>query len=139
MIYQLDTHLPSLGVSCLLGGKLLLACESNAENPDMMLNHHNVRDQSYFPINRINVRDLGGMCRHTAVKSSKYKMHHTEKVNGTYFRRLQPEGVAISGLDVAVGLDQRLPLLHHGPQLVSGQAHAVEVGQAVLTLKQKDS
>merc|ERR1719411_1073999 len=70
-------HLPSLGVGSLLGGQLLLACESNAENP---------------------------------------------------------EGVAIGGLDVAVGLDERLPLLHHGPQLVSGQAHAVEVGEAVLAL-----
>merc|ERR1719391_1594267 len=70
-------HLPSLGVGSLLGGQLLLACESNAENP---------------------------------------------------------EGVAISGLDVAVGLDEGLPLLHHGPQLVSGQAHAVEVGEAVLAL-----
>merc|ERR1719370_2357618 len=71
------SHLPSLGVGSLLGGQLLLACESNAEDP---------------------------------------------------------EGVAISGLDVAVGLDQGLPLLHHGPQLVGGQAHAVEVGQAVLAL-----
>merc|ERR1719477_221544 len=70
-------HLPSLGVGSLLGGQLLLACESNAENP---------------------------------------------------------EGVAIGGLDVAVGLDECLPLLHHGPQLVSGQAHAVEVGEAVLAL-----
>merc|ERR1719188_1653254 len=62
-------HLPSLGVGSLLGGQLLLACESNAENP---------------------------------------------------------EGVAIGGLDIAVGLDEGLPLLHHGPQLVSGQAHAVD-------------
>ena len=66
-------------------------------------------------------------------------MHHTGKVGGTYFPRSLPEGVAISGLDVAVGLDQRLPLLHHGPQLVGGQAHTVEVGQAVLALKRKNS
>ena len=66
-------------------------------------------------------------------------MHHTGKVNGTYFPRLKPEGVAIGGLDVAVGLDERLPLLHHGPQLVSGQAHAVEVGEAVLALKRKNN
>merc|ERR1719220_278942 len=45
-----------------------------------------------------------------------------------------PEGVAIGGLGVAVSLDQRLPLLHHGPQLVSGQAHTMEVGEAVLAL-----
>merc|ERR1719175_333730 len=43
-------------------------------------------------------------------------------------------GVTISGLDVAVGLNQRLPLLHHRPQLVSGQPHPVEAGQAVLAL-----
>ena len=66
-------------------------------------------------------------------------MHHPGKVDGTCFTRLSPEGVAISGLDVAVGLDEGLPLLHHGPQLVSGQAHAVEVGEAVLALNQKDS
>merc|ERR1719238_131561 len=74
------------------------------------------------------------MCRHTAVKSSKYIMHHTGKLGGTHFPRSLPEGVSISGLDVAVGLDEGLPLLHHRPQLVSGQAHAVEVGQAVLAL-----
>ena len=61
-------------------------------------------------------------------------MHHTGKVNGTYFPRLKPEGVAIGGLDVAVGLDERLPLLHHGPQLVGGEVHAVEGGQTVLAL-----
>merc|ERR1719175_516735 len=43
-------------------------------------------------------------------------------------------GVTISGLDVAVGLNQRLPLLHLRPQLVSGQPHSVEVVQAVLGL-----
>ena len=64
-------------------------------------------------------------------------MHHTGKVIETGFSRPLPEGVAISGLDVAVGLDEGLPLLHHGPQLVSGQAHAVEVGEAVLALKRK--
>ena len=46
-----------------------------------------------------------------------------------------PKSVTISGLDVTVGLNQCLPLLHHGPQLVSGQPHSVEVGQAVLALK----
>ena len=58
-------------------------------------------------------------------------------MGGTCFPRPLPQGVAISGLDVAVGLDEGLPLLHHGPQLVSGQAHAVEVGEAVLALKRK--
>ena len=48
-----------------------------------------------------------------------------------------PQSVTISGLDVAVGLDQRLPLLHHRPQLVGGQPHPVEVGQAVLALLDK--
>ena len=47
------------------------------------------------------------------------------------------EHVSVSGLDINVALDQGLPLLDHGPQLVGGQAHAVEVGQAVLTLKVK--
>ena len=61
-------------------------------------------------------------------------MHHTGKTIETGFPRPLPEGVAIGGLDVAVGLDQRLPLLHHRPQLVSGQPHTVEVGQAVLAL-----
>ena len=55
-------------------------------------------------------------------------------MGGTCFPRPLPQGVAISGLDVAVGLDEGLPLLDHGPQLVSGQAHAVEVGEAVLAL-----
>ena len=38
-------------------------------------------------------------------------------------------------LDVNVGLNEGLPLLDHGPQLVSGQGHSVEVSQAVLALK----
>ena len=33
----INPHLPSLGVSSLLGGQLLLACESNAENPGEIL------------------------------------------------------------------------------------------------------
>ena len=66
-------------------------------------------------------------------------MHHVGRVCRTHFPKLLPEGVAISGLDVAVGLDEGLPLLHHGPQLVSGQAHAVEVGEAVLALKRKNN
>ena len=33
-----------------------------------------------------------------------------------------------------MSLDEGLPLLDHGPELVGGQVHAVEVGQAVLAL-----
>jgi len=47
---------------------------------------------------------------------------------------LLPEEISISGLDISVGLNEGLPLLDHGPQLVGGQAHAVEVGEAVLAL-----
>ena len=46
----------------------------------------------------------------------------------------EPEDVSVCGLDISVGLNQGLPLLHHGPELVGGQAHAVEVGQTVLAL-----
>ena len=46
-----------------------------------------------------------------------------------------PQGVAVRSLDINVALDQRLPLLDHGPQLIRGQAHPVEVGQAVLALE----
>lgn len=42
--------------------------------------------------------------------------------------------VAVGGLDVNVGLDQGLPLLDHGTELVSGHGHSVEVGQAALAL-----
>ena len=44
------------------------------------------------------------------------------------------EKVSVGRLDVGVGIDQSLPLLDHGAELVSGQVHAVEVGQAVLAL-----
>ena len=47
------------------------------------------------------------------------------------------EHIAVSGLDINVALNEGLPLLDHGPQLVGGQAHAVEVGQAVLALEQQ--
>ena len=33
-----------------------------------------------------------------------------------------------------MGLDEGLPLLDHGPQLVCGKAHTVEVSEAVLAL-----
>ena len=45
-----------------------------------------------------------------------------------------PEEEPVGGLDVGVGLDERLPLLDHGPQLVGGEVHAVKVGEAVLAL-----
>ena len=37
-------------------------------------------------------------------------------------------------LAVNVALDEGLPLLDHGPQLVCGQVHPVEVGDTVLSL-----
>ena len=46
----------------------------------------------------------------------------------------EPQEVSVGGLDVGVSLDEGLPLLDHGPELVGGQVHAVEVGQAVLAL-----
>ncbi len=47
---------------------------------------------------------------------------------------LLPEEISVSGLNISVSLDEGLPLLNHGPQLVSGKAHAMEVGEAVLAL-----
>ena len=44
------------------------------------------------------------------------------------------EKVSVSGLNIDVSLDESLPLLDHGPPLVSGQVHSVEVAQAVLAL-----
>lgn len=44
------------------------------------------------------------------------------------------QNVVVSGLDGDVGLNQRLPLSHQRSQLVTGEVHAVEVGQQVLTL-----
>ena len=45
-----------------------------------------------------------------------------------------PEEESVGGLDVGVGLDERLPLLDHGPQLVGRKVHAIKVGEAVLAL-----
>eukprot|EP00639_Heterosigma_akashiwo_P023592 CAMPEP_0206415464 /NCGR_PEP_ID=MMETSP0294-20121207/36118_1 /ASSEMBLY_ACC=CAM_ASM_000327 /TAXON_ID=39354 /ORGANISM="Heterosigma akashiwo, Strain CCMP2393" /LENGTH=109 /DNA_ID=CAMNT_0053877835 /DNA_START=379 /DNA_END=708 /DNA_ORIENTATION=+ len=42
--------------------------------------------------------------------------------------------VAIGGLHVHVGLDNRLPLLDEGAELISGEIHAVEVGERVVAL-----
>ena len=46
----------------------------------------------------------------------------------------EPEEEPVGGLDIDEGLDEGLPLLDHGPQLVGGESHAVEVGEAVLAL-----
>ena len=46
----------------------------------------------------------------------------------------ESEDVSVCGLHISVGLDQGLPLLNHGPELVGGEAHAVKVGQTVLAL-----
>jgi len=46
----------------------------------------------------------------------------------------QADGVAVVGLDLAAGLDGGLPLLDEGAELVTGQGHAVEVGEAVAAL-----
>ena len=46
--------------------------------------------------------------------------------------------IAISGLDLNVGLDDRLPLTNQRTQLVGAEAHAVEVGEARLALNVLD-
>ena len=47
------------------------------------------------------------------------------------------ERVSVSGLDIKVSLNQGLPFLDHGPELVCGQAHAVKIGQTIFALKLK--
>lgn len=51
----------------------------------------------------------------------------------------ETQQVAVRGLDVNMGLNQGLPLLDHGTQLVRSEGHAVEVGQAGLTLDLVDA
>lgn len=46
----------------------------------------------------------------------------------------EAEKVAVSRLDVDVGLDEGLPLADKGTELVGREVHAVEVGEAVLAL-----
>jgi hypothetical protein len=46
----------------------------------------------------------------------------------------KPQEVAVSGLDVHVGLNQSVPLSDDASQPVSGEFHSVEVGQALLSL-----
>lgn len=46
----------------------------------------------------------------------------------------QTDKVVIGRLHGNVGLDERLPLAHKGPQLVGGEVQSVEVGQAVFPL-----
>jgi hypothetical protein len=51
----------------------------------------------------------------------------------------ETEEVAIGGLDVNVGLDESLPLADEGTELVGGEVHSVEVGEAVLALDLVDA
>ena len=46
----------------------------------------------------------------------------------------EPQEVTVGGLDIDEGLDKGLELLGHEAELVSGEVHAVEVGEAVLAL-----
>lgn len=39
--------------------------------------------------------------------------------------------IAIGGLHIRRGLNQSLPLLHHGTQLISRQIHSMEIRQNV--------
>ncbi|KAI3491149.1 hypothetical protein L1887_44547 [Cichorium endivia] len=48
------------------------------------------------------------------------------------------EQVAVGGLDVLVRLNERLPLAHERAQLVRGEVHAVEVGEAGAALDAVD-
>ena len=45
-----------------------------------------------------------------------------------------PKSVAVGGLDVNMCLNEGVPLAHKGAELVLGQVHAVEVGEAVVAL-----
>jgi hypothetical protein len=51
----------------------------------------------------------------------------------------QSDEVTVAGSDIQVGLDQGLPLSDQRSELVGGQGHAVERGQAVLALDVFDS
>ena len=51
----------------------------------------------------------------------------------------EADEVAVGGLDVDVGLDERLPLADERAELVGGEVEAVEVGQAVLALDLVDA
>jgi len=42
--------------------------------------------------------------------------------------------ITIEGLDINIGLDERLPFLDQRFQLVTGHVHSVELGEAVLAL-----
>jgi hypothetical protein len=42
--------------------------------------------------------------------------------------------VAVSGLDVRMSLDERLPLADKGLEFVGGERHAAEVGEAIFAL-----
>lgn len=51
----------------------------------------------------------------------------------------QTDEVAVSGLDVNVGLDEGLPLANQGAEFVGGEVHAVEGEESVLALDFVDS
>jgi hypothetical protein len=44
------------------------------------------------------------------------------------------EKVAICCLDIHMGLDESLPFAHKRAELVRGKGHAMEVGEAILSL-----
>merc|ERR1712146_100277 len=44
------------------------------------------------------------------------------------------QDVAVDGLHIDIGLDQRLPLAHQGAELVGGEVHAPEATQHLLVL-----
>lgn len=46
----------------------------------------------------------------------------------------EADGVAVGGLDVNLSLNEGLPLLDQGAELVTGEVHSVEVGKAVAAL-----
>ena len=42
--------------------------------------------------------------------------------------------ISVGSLGINMGLNQGLPLLHHGTKLVGGEVHTVELCQAILAL-----
>jgi hypothetical protein len=45
-----------------------------------------------------------------------------------------PQKISVSGPYIGISLNQSLPFLHHGSELVGGQVHTIELGQAGLAL-----
>jgi len=46
----------------------------------------------------------------------------------------EAQRVTVARLHVHASLDHRLPFLHHGPGLVGGEVHAVEIGETIASL-----